>query len=104
MKRTIEQIIIELLQLTLKGKLKKDTNFNPQAVANAIVTKVDFGMSLNDVEYKRVIAQLYNKLLVYKSDMDEELRDVKPEEKILSNFVRGKITAYNEILDELKEF
>ena len=38
-----------------------------------------------------------------KAEMTKALAECKNEEKLLGNFIKGKITAYNEMLDNLSK-
>ena len=98
----LEEILVSILQTTLAGKIKADSDINPVHIAKAMIAKVEFAKPFNNIENERVVNILSSTILSNKSDMDEELKTVKPDEKILGNFVRGKITAYEEILDALK--
>lgn len=96
------QIIVEVLQECLKGQLDPSSNFNPQNVAAAISTKVEFEKTYSNTKGDAVAGTLIDKITSYISTMESELTLINPEELIFANFIRGKITAYNEVLDLIK--
>jgi len=97
----IKQIIIGLLQSTLIGKLKEDSSFNPQQVADAIVAKIDFEKPYNEIKNDKFIYDIKELIIKHKNDNNQELKKLKPEEKLLGNFIHGKLTICDEILDEV---
>lgn len=96
------QIIVEVLQECLKGQLDPSSNFNPQNVAAAISTKVEFEKTYSDTKGDAIAGTLIDKILDYMHTMESELATSNPEETMFANFLRGKIAAYNEVLDLIK--
>lgn len=96
------EIIIEVLQDALRGHLDPSSNFNPQNVASAITSKVEFEKTYNNTKSDAIAGTLIDKIVSYAASMESELSIVNPEEVIFANFLRGKITAYNEVLDLIK--
>lgn len=96
------QIIIEILQNAVKGCIDSSSNFNPQNVAEAITTKVQFEKTYNDSKSDTITGTLIDKIMSYSASMESELTLINPDEIVFANFLRGKITAYNEILDLIK--
>lgn len=95
-----KEIIIEILQKSLIGKLDSSTNFRPQDVADAIASKVDFGKTYIELKNDKVVSVLREGILAKKKEMLEESE--KANSPMLKNFIFGKITSYDEILETLK--
>ena len=99
-----KDILIDALQSYMIGKIDPSANFSPQALADALIAKVNFNRPLGEIGWDK-LNQLRSKLndaiRVLDEDMKKEMKLLKPEEKLLANFVRGKLTAYAEILDVL---
>ena len=98
-----KDIIVEILQNALKGNLIFDNDFNPQFVADAIAKKVDFGKSYVGLINDKVASVLIDEIVSKRSEMKKELAGVESHETNLFNFIKGKITAYNEILEILNK-
>ena len=99
-----KNIIIELLQTSLMGKLDPSTNFSPQALADALITKIDFNRPISEAGWTKLNetrTKLNEAIFVLDASMKAEMKLLKPEEKLFANFIRGKLTAYAEILDVL---
>lgn len=93
-----KQVIVTILQKSLTGQLDPSSNFNPQFVASAIADKVNFEKSYDNVKAERLIKTV----IALKKNMQDELVKLTPEDTLLKNFLRGKITAYDELLSVLK--
>jgi len=102
-KNRIREIIIELLQETLKGKLDPSTNFNPNFLAEAIMTKVDFEKPYGEIMNEKLIESLTIAVSELEKEMDEEYENLEEQEKLLKNFVRGKLHAYKEVIDVIRK-
>jgi hypothetical protein len=99
-----KEIIIGLLQSALTNKLKIDSHVNPQHIADAIIQKTQFETSFNGNLKKEVLETVINNITECKDELDKEYDNLDIEkEKLLRNFVRGKSTAYEEILDILNK-
>lgn len=95
--------LINLIQLYATGKVTN--GFNPQALAEAISQKVAFNQPINVFSANKnheVIRNLSKGISALKKEMEAELKNLDKEEKLLANFIRGKITAYQELKDLLK--
>ncbi len=95
--------LITLIQIYATGKVKSD--FSPQALAEAISAKVDFDQPIDIFSANKnrdVIKKLTKGVRELKKNMTEELKKLDKEEKLFANFLRGKITAYQELMDLLK--
>lgn len=92
-----KQIIVEILQKSLIGQLNLSSNFKPQFVADAIADKVNFEKSYTDTKHEILIKAIRNA----KNEMEVELEKTSNNETLLKNFIRGKLTAYDEILNTL---
>lgn len=95
-----KQIIVDILQTALSGKLDSSCNFNPQAVADAIAVKINFEKTYNNFKSDEITGSIIDFLNKCKKEMNEQLND-NNDNIFLSNFIRGKITAYDEILSIL---
>ena len=105
MESTDRNILIGLLQEHLGGKIKPEANFNPQFLADAILTKLNLNQSTDGFETKRLrglITEASAKIDNLNADMQAELDALKPEEKLFANFIKGKQTSYLEVADILK--
>ena len=100
----IKLTIIKVLQKALTGELKAFSKFSPQEIANVIITKTDFERSYKETENKKVFEvkeAMEKSIESFKFDMENELSMLGKDEKLLANFVRGKLTSYEEMLDKL---
>lgn len=93
------EILIVTLQRGLTGNLIPQSSVTPQKLADAIISKVDFSKSYGEMENERLVSTLKNKVSKFNTEMHKELDELKREEKLLANFIHGKLTAYAEILD-----
>jgi hypothetical protein len=104
-----KNIIVEVLQTYLAGKLDPSTNFNPQVLAEALIQKIDFNRPINELGWEKVKAykeRLNESIISLDTEMKTELGKLdlnKPEEKLLANFVKGRIESYEEIADLIKK-
>lgn len=108
------QVIVEILQSVLAGQLNPESNFNPQAVAEAIATKVEFEKTYNDSKSDTLIGTLIDKIVELKNDAEVELERSKQSEldrslcngeeqpSLIQNYIHGKLNAYREMLEALK--
>jgi uncharacterized protein YPO0396 len=96
-----KEIIVSVLQTALTGKLDPSSNFSPQDVADAIAVKVDFEKTHNNSKCDKIIGILIDNIFSHNSEMKKELEDLGEDEKLLKNFIKGKLTAYEEILNTL---
>ena len=95
--------LIPLIQVYATGKV--NSNFNPQALAEAISEKVDFDQPIDIFsanKNRNVIRKLSKGVQDLKKEMESELKKLDKEDKLFANFLRGKITAYQELMDLLK--
>jgi hypothetical protein len=100
-----KKIIIELLQSALAGKLDPSSNFNPQFLAEAIESKILLNLPIGEFSAKKADAikeAIRSQVSDLDSSMDSELKALDKEEKLFANFLKGKLTAYSEVLDILK--
>jgi hypothetical protein len=103
MKTANKDTLITLIQIYATGKVNSD--FNPQALAEGISQKIDFDQPIDIFSANKnrdVVRKLKQGLSKLKKEMEEELKKLNKEEKLFANFLRGKITAYQEIKDLLK--
>lgn len=97
-----KQIMITTLQRGLTGNLKLHANITPQKLADAIIAKIDFSKPYSEMENERLVSTLIDSINNLDKEMREELDTLKREEKLLANFIHGKLTAYAEILNIIK--
>ena len=102
-KNRIREIITELLQKTLKGKLDPSMNFNPIHLSDAIITKVDFEKPYGEIMNEKLVESLQSAISELEKEMDEEYENLEEDEKLLKNFVRGKLHAYQEVIDVIEK-
>lgn len=93
------EIIIEILQKALTGQLDSSSNISPKVIAEAISTRVVFEKAYEIAEVDNAIGTLIDLIVEFKKTMQDELENLDPCDKLLSNFIRGKITAYEQILE-----
>ena len=97
-------IIVEILQNALINQLKSESKFNPQHVANAIEEKIKFGQSAEEKFNREILDTIIEAIETSKTENEQSFEQLNPEaEKLLRNFIRGKIHAYDEVLDILKK-
>lgn len=100
-KNRANEIIVALLQQSLAGQLDPSSHFNPQFVAEAIASKIVFEKSYNNEKNDNIIGKLIDSIVLNKIEMENELKKIQTEETMLRNFVKGKISAYDEMLHTL---
>jgi len=98
-----KEIIISILQNALAGKLDPSSNFKPQDVADAIAVKIDFEKTFNTSKYDEIFGTLLDTIFSLNVEMKKELEHLDENEKLLKNFILGKLTAYEEILSVLNK-
>jgi hypothetical protein len=97
-----KNIIIELLQSSLAGKLDPSVNFRPQFLADAIIQKINFNQPIDNWVNLNSVEKIKIGIAALDASMLDELNKLTKEEKLFGNFLRGKLTAYAEVLDILK--
>jgi len=98
-KNRAKEIIIDILQKSLIGQLDSSSNFNPRFVADAIAQKVDFEKTYNESKRDQFASNVIDKILNLEEDMIEEMKKLENDSRLLTNYIKGKLTAYKEILD-----
>jgi len=101
-----QAVVVELLQSALAGKIDPSSNFNPQLLAEAIVTKLNFNLSPIERNAKKVedAIRTFNEMInKIDAEMDNEMQQLGKEEVLLKNFVRGQKTACEKLKESLKE-
>jgi len=101
-KNTAKDIIVEVLQKSLAGQLDPSSNINPKNIADAIAVRVNFEKTFQDSKNDNFIGTLVDYVNGKWIETDDELNNLTEDEKLLKNFIRGKITAYEEILEVIK--
>jgi hypothetical protein len=96
-----KEIIVSVLQIALTGKLDPSSNFKPQDVADAIENKINFGKCYNDIKNDKILSNIIDDITNKKNEMKKELENLNKDEKLLINFLLGKLTAYDEILEHI---
>lgn len=96
------QIIVEVLQNALAGQLDPSSNVNPQFIAEAISSKVVFEKAYEHERMDEAFGALIDAIVKTKDFTEGELNRLNPNEKLLANFLRGKITSYEEVLGLIK--
>jgi len=96
------QIVVTTLQNALIGQLKPYTNVTPQCLTDAILAKVDFSKPYSEIESEKLITTIIDIIKNLDDEMRIELNNLKGEEKLLANFIHGKLTAYAEIIELIK--
>lgn len=95
-------LVIDFLQKVLAGKLKE--NVNLEHIAESLISVTDFNRTYDEVEGKRVteiIDKAKNSVELFKKQMEDELSSTGDDEKLLKNFIKGRIESYEEILGEV---
>ena len=95
--------LVTLIQVYATGKV--NNFFSPQVLAEAISEKIDFEQPIDIFsanKNREAIKNAKKQIRALKKDMEEELKKLDKEEKLFANFLRGKITAYKEVLDLIK--
>jgi hypothetical protein len=101
-----QTLIVDIIQTNLSGKIDASSNFNPCFLAEAILQKLNFGLTLEErktKEFVDVVQTINNVLNDIDTDMDTELSKLGSEEKMLANFIRGQKTACEKIRESLKD-
>ena len=90
------EIIVEVLQNALTGKLSANVNLHD--IANAIAVKVEFEKSYTNFKKDKVVGELIDVIVEKSNEMNEEMKKLTSDQVLLKNFIQGKLTAYAEIL------
>lgn len=94
------EIIINTIQSALIGNIKETSNISPQFIADSIITNVQFGKLSTELQNEKLINIIINSIDKFKNEMNNEFNNLDSDnEKLLRNFIIGKITAYNEIIE-----
>ena len=96
-----KEIIVSILQAALSGHLDPSSNINPRVIAEAIAAKVEFEKEYTNIGTDKIVGGLIDIITTKKTEMQAEYKAIKEDEKVLRNFINGKITAYDEILEAL---
>jgi len=99
------EILINLIQSSLAGKIDPSTNFSPQDFADAIITKLDLNRTLQERTAKSVeeTIETFNEFLnEIDKDMDNELEQLGADEVNVKNFARGQKTACEKLRESLE--
>ena len=96
-KQDAKNIIVEVLQKVLAGQLKQESTLNPTSLAEAIMQKVEFSSSFAESQNKQIFIDV-NALVI---SAQEDLNNLNESEKLLRNFAKGKLEAYQEIQELL---
>jgi len=92
------EIIVEVLQKALAGKLSGNVNLHD--IADAISTKVQFEKSYTNAINDKAIGKLIDAVVEKSNEMNEEMKTLTSDQTMLKNFIQGKLTAYAEVLHE----
>lgn len=101
-----KEILVNLIQASLAGKLDPSSNFNPQDFADAIITKLDLNRTLverNARSVEAAIKSFNNMIDDIDKDMDIELEQLGKDEVMVKNFVRGQKTACEKLKSEIEK-
>ena len=101
----IKNIIIELLQDSLTGKLDSSSNFNPQFLADAIIKKTELAKTYAEIKAKDIddtMSIFEGWIEDIDKDMDNELEQLGEDEKLLKNFIRGQKTACEKLKEKIE--
>jgi len=102
--KQVKLVIVTTLQQTLAGQLKLDTQFNPQRVADAIIEKINFQQPTNEAKFHEIIETIIDSVETCQNELNDEFEELdQDKEKLLRNFIRGKIIAYQEMIDILNK-
>jgi len=96
-KQDAKNAIVQVLQNVLTGHLRFESNLKPANVADAIMQRVEFSSSFSEVQNKQMFLEI--KALIIAAQ--EDLNNIDESEKLLRNFAKGKLEAYEEVLELL---
>jgi hypothetical protein len=105
--KTEEQkiILVELLQKSLAGQIDPSSNFNPNFLAEAIISKLALNQTFEEKNAKKVeeAVKSFNEMInVIDDEMTTELQQLGKDEVLLKNFVRGQKTTCEKLRETLK--
>jgi len=89
------EIMVEVLQKALTGKLCANVNLHD--IADAIAVKVEFEKTIS-TKGDKVVGKVIDAVLARQDEMNKEMEKTSGEEKLLKNFLHGKLSAYAEII------
>lgn len=97
--------IIKLIQLSLTGELDPSSNFKPQFLADAIITKLNLNRSFKEINAEKieeVVDSFSDMIDEIDKDMDTEFEQLGNDEVLLKNFVKGQKTTCEKLRESLK--
>lgn len=100
------EILINLIQASLTGKIDPSSNFKPADFADAILTKLDLNRTFTERNSKSIneaVENFESMINDIDKDMDTELEQLGKDETLLKNFVRGQKTACEKLKENLKK-
>jgi len=101
-----KDILINLIQASLTGKLDPSSNFSPQEFADAIITKLDLNRTMAERNARNVEAAIESftgMINDIDKDMDNELEQLGKDEVMVKNFVRGQKTACEKLKENIEK-
>jgi len=101
-------MIIELIQNSLIGKLDPSSNFNPQFLADAILEKLEFNKTYKEIKCDNInsIINSFNQMINdIDNDMNSEIEKLgdSSSDLLIKNFARGQKTACEKLKDSLNK-
>jgi prophage DNA circulation protein len=93
------EIMVEVLQKALAGKLC--ANINLHGIADAIAVKVDFEKTYTTSKSDQITGKVIDAILARQDEMSKEMEKVDKDQPVLKNFINGKLTAYTEVLSDI---
>ena len=90
------EIIVEVLQNALLGKLS--TNVNLHDIANAIATKVEFEKSYTNFKKDKVVGEIIDAIVNEEIEANKEMKRLDSDQTLLKNFIYGKLSSYKKVL------
>jgi|ERR1035437_4750988 hypothetical protein len=101
---TSKNLIINLIQASLIGKLKEQVDFKPQFLAEAIITKTGFERPFtNQIHQEEIINSVKVFVDSIRNDMIIEMDKLDKDEILLKNFINGQTTACDKLDDFLNK-
>lgn len=95
----MKDTIVKVLQLALSP----NKNLSPQYIADAIIFELNYAKNSKDMMKDELKGQLQVTVDALEVEANLDMNQLNEDEKLLRNFVHGKLEAYKEIKDLIEQ-
>jgi len=95
----MKETIVKVLQLAMSS----NKDLSPQYIADAIIFELDYLKNSKDLMKDELKGQLQITVDSLQVEANLDMNQLNEDEKLLRNFVHGKLEAYKEIKDLIEQ-